>query len=147
MAAAQPLEIRPGVAAVVRNDRGEILLHRRVVGGAWAPPSGFVEPGERLTAAITRELAEEAALSVRVARLVGIYSDPQYQVVAYPDGRRIHFVTCLFECEVMSGDLRGSEEATAWGWFVPSELPDDLLEYATTWLDDAFANDPSVRVR
>jgi hypothetical protein len=76
-----------------------------------------------------------------------MYSDPDYQVVTYPGGKRVHFVTCLFEYEVTGGDLHGSEEATAWEWFAPSKLPDELLEYAVVRLSDASANDAAVRVR
>jgi hypothetical protein len=47
----------------------------------------------------------------------------------------------------ISGDLHGSEEGTAWDWFAPSKLPDELLGYAVVWLSDAFANDAAVRVR
>src|SRR3954470_21064799 len=91
-----PTAIRPGVAFVLLDADGRILLHRRRVGGGWAPPSGGVEPGEDLRTALQREIAEETALTATVERIVGIYSDPAYMVVAYPDGRVIHYVTTLF---------------------------------------------------
>jgi hypothetical protein len=40
---------------------------------------------------------------VEVERLVGVYSDPAYQIVHYPDGRIIQFVTCLFACRLRGG--------------------------------------------
>src|SRR5574338_261268 len=79
MASDSTLQIRPGVAAIVRDAAGRVLLHRRRVGGGWAPPSGAVEPGETVAAALHRELSEETALAVADARLVAIYSDPAYQ--------------------------------------------------------------------
>jgi 8-oxo-dGTP diphosphatase len=147
MADPTPLAIRPGVAAVVRDGRGRVLLHRRRVADGWAPPSGAVEPGEDVRAALVRELAEETALTVEGERLVGVYSDPAYQVVRYPDGRVVHFVTCLFACRAAVGVLRGSDEGLAWGWFAPDALPADLLPYARVWLADALAGEPGVRVR
>lgn len=33
---------------IVFHEEGRLLLHRRVVGEAWAPPSGSVVPGEGL---------------------------------------------------------------------------------------------------
>ncbi len=133
--------IQPGVAAVVRDARGRVLLHRRRVGDGWAPPSGSVEPGEDVLTALRRELREETGLVVSVERLVGVYSDPAYQLVRYPDGRAVHFVTCLFACRRNGGRLRGSDEGLAWAWFPPASLPDDLLPYAAVWLRDALAGD------
>ena len=146
-----PLTVRPGVAAVVRDRHGRVLLHSRRVADGWAPPSGAVEPGEDVLAAIARELLEETGLGVTVARLVGVYSDPAYQVVRYPDGRVVHFVTCLFDTWVASGTLNGSDEGLAWEWFAPDALPPDLLPYARVWLADALAHGAAtnlpVRVR
>jgi 8-oxo-dGTP pyrophosphatase MutT (NUDIX family) len=139
--------IRPGVAGFVRDAGGRVLLHRRRVGGGWAPPSGAVEPGESLLAALRRELREETGLEVAVERLVGIYSDPSYQIVRYPDGRSVHFVTALFACQVQPGPVRGSDEGIEWQWFLPDRLPRDLLPYAQVWLRDALAGSHDVAVR
>lgn len=132
------LTIRPGVAAVILNDQGQVLLHRRRVEEGWAPPSGAVEPGEDVLTALHRELREETGLAVAVERLVGVYSDPTYQIVHYPDGRTVHFVTCLFLCRYQNGELQGSDEGLAWEWFRPEALPPDLLPYAAVWLRDAL---------
>lgn len=131
--------IRPGVGMVLLDAAGRLLLHERRVGGGWAPPSGAVEPGETVIQALHRELAEETGLSATIERVVGVYSDPAYQVVAYPDGRVIHFVTTLFLCRVQAGTLAGSDEGLAWGWFAPDALPADLTAYTRVWLPDALA--------
>ena len=133
-----PTSIRPGVAVVLRDDAGRVLLHRRRVGGGWAPPSGAVEPGEDVLAALHRELREETGLTAVVERAVGVYSDPSYMVVAYPDGRVVHFVTTLFLCRVEAGTLDGNDEGLAWGWFSADALPADLTSYARVWLADAL---------
>ena len=139
--------IRPGVAAVLRDGDGRILLHRRRVGGGWAPPSGAVEPGEDVISALHRELREETALTATVERPVGVYSDPAYMVVAYPDGRVVHFVTTLFLCRVESGTLAGNEEGLEWSWFPADDLPDDLTAYARVWLADALGGLEAVVIR
>ncbi len=141
------LTIRPGVAGVVRDAQDRILLHRRRVGGGWAPPSGSLEAGEGLHAGLRRELREETGLEVDIERLVGIYSDPAFQIVHYPDGSVIQFVTCLFACRLRSGDFHGSGEGTAWGWFSPASLPADLTPYARIWLRDALSGHTDVMVR
>ncbi len=141
------MDIRPGVAAILRNDEERILLHRRRVGGGWAPPSGAVEAGENVQSALLREMREETRLEVRIERLIAVYSDPAFQVVHYPDGRTIQFVTCLFACRRIGGELCGSEEGTAWGWFSPYALPEDLTAYAKVWLADAALGTDAVIVR
>ncbi|MGH7254659.1 MAG: NUDIX domain-containing protein [Nitrospirales bacterium] len=139
--------IRPGVAAVVLNPKHEILLHRRRIEDKWAPVSGAIEYGETLETALHREILEETGLSVKIDRLVGLYSDPDHQVVQYPDGRKIHFITTLFLCRAEDGHLDGSDEGTAWGWFHPDTLPADLTPYARVWIRDALQNPPSVIIR
>jgi ADP-ribose pyrophosphatase YjhB (NUDIX family) len=134
--------IRPGVAAIIYGEGRRLLLHRRRVGGGWAPISGHVEPGETLTEALHREILEETGLTVTVERLVSLNSDPAVQIITYPDGRRVQFVTALFACRAAGGTLRGSDEGTEWGWFSPSDLPQPLLPYARVWLADA-ASAPS----
>jgi 8-oxo-dGTP diphosphatase len=139
----QSLAIRPGVAAIVYGEVGRVLLHRRRVGDGWAPVSGHVEPGETLTDALHREILEETGLTVTVERLVSLNSDPAFQIVAYPDGSRVQFVTALFACQVTGGTLRGSDEGMEWGWFAPWDLPEPLLPYARVWLADAASGPDS----
>lgn len=68
-------------------------------------------------------------------------------MVRYPDGRVVHFVTCLFACRAASSHVRGNAEGISWVWFDPAALPDDLLPYARRWLTDAFTGEPLPRVR
>lgn len=132
------LDIRPGVAAILRDRDGRILLHRRRAGGGWAPLSGTMEPGEAVLDALHREIAEETALTVEVDRFVGVYSDPATQIVHYPDGRRVQFVTCLFVCRPVGGTFSGSSEGLDWDWFAPARLPEPLTPYAQIWLADGL---------
>jgi 8-oxo-dGTP pyrophosphatase MutT (NUDIX family) len=134
-----PRSIRPGVAVVLQDAAGRLLLHRRRPGGGWAPPSGAVEPGEDLVAALHREILEETALTATVEGVVGVYSDPAYMIVAYPDGRVVHFVTTLFRCRVSGGTLAGNDEGLDWGWYSRDALPDDRTAYARVWLADALS--------
>ncbi len=129
-----------GVGAVIYNDAGQVLLHRRRFGDGWAPVSGHVEPGESLREAFHREVLEETGLTVRIDRLVSINSDPSFQTVDYPDGRRVQFVTALFASRVTGGALHGSDEGTEWGWYAPDEMPDPLLPYAKVWLADTASD-------
>ena len=64
----------PCVGAIVRDDRGRLLLIRRAnppAQGQWSLPGGRVEHGESLEDAVARELREETGLTGVVDRHVG----------------------------------------------------------------------------
>lgn len=67
------LTIREGTLCALVVKRGSDPFK-----GRWALPGGFVEPDEALDAAASRELEEETALHVEVARLeqLASYGDP-----------------------------------------------------------------------
>jgi 8-oxo-dGTP diphosphatase len=71
---------------VIRNDRGEVLIARRLEsqahGGWWEFPGGKVESGERVQQALRRELREELDLEAgRIRRLIRIgHAYPDYRV-------------------------------------------------------------------
>lgn len=143
-----PDRIRPGVAAVVLDSSGNILLVKRADRGQWALPTGTVETCETLTGAVTREVREEAGLEIEVDRLTGVYSAPEEQVFAYPSGAAVHFVTSCFRCRVAGGEVRPDEDEAVDVAFVdPAALPSDLLSMQTRWISDALStrDRPAVR--
>ncbi|HZS33549.1 MAG TPA: NUDIX domain-containing protein [Methylomirabilota bacterium] len=99
---AQAQAVRPSVSAIVLHD-GRLLLQQRADNRRWGLPGGAVEVGETVAAAIVREVREETGLDVGVDRLVGVYSDPRFQVVRYPDGRVWHYVNLCFLCTLAGG--------------------------------------------
>jgi ADP-ribose pyrophosphatase YjhB (NUDIX family) len=50
----------------------KMLLMRRTDNGQWCVPGGYMEPGENVTEACTREVLEETGLQVEVKRLIGV---------------------------------------------------------------------------
>ncbi len=69
-----PSRVQVGVSAMVVRD-GRLLLvlrARGVAAGTWSIPGGHLEPGERITEAIAREVAEETGLDATVGALLGI---------------------------------------------------------------------------
>jgi ADP-ribose pyrophosphatase YjhB (NUDIX family) len=119
--------LRVGVAAVVFDRRGRVLLQQRSDGGQWGLPGGSVEIGESVRDAVIREVREETGLRVAVRRLVGVYSDPALQVVRYPDGNVWHYVSVCFECAVRGGRLTTCDETLALQYVSPARLPATLL--------------------
>lgn len=122
VAAPQAQELLPVAFAVVRNSFGRILLVRRADDGYWELPGGRVEVGESASAAVIREVAEEAGVAVTVTGLAGIYSDPGH-VLAYPHEAGIYqqFAVC-FHATTTSCDAQSDRnETTAAAWFEPEQ--------------------------
>ena len=114
-------KLRLGCSAAIFDERGRILLTRRADNNQWCLPSGGMEPGESAAEACEREVLEETGLSVRVKRLVGIYSHPD-QIVIYPDGGKFHIVALHFQAEVTGGEPGLSNETTDFGYFTLQEI-------------------------
>ena len=133
------LGVRPSVSAVIFDRRGRLLLQQRSDGGQWGLPGGSVEIGESVAAAVVREVLEETGLTVHPRRIVGVYSDPSFQVVRYPDGNVWHYVSICFECKVVGGELTTCDETLALDYFPPARLPKTLLPNHRIRIRDARA--------
>ena len=94
------------VDVVIPAEDGVVLIRRgsEPFGGQWALPGGFVKVGETVHEAAVREAAEETGLAVEVARLVGVYSEPDRD----PRG---HNVSVAFLVRVLSGQMQASSDA------------------------------------
>ncbi len=139
--------IRPGVSAIILTTEG-LLLQRRSDNGLWGLPGGSVEPGESVSEAVVREVREETGLDVTPLRLIGVYSAPANgQVVTYPDGNVIHYVSSNFECRVVGGALACNHESLELGWFDPERLPAEMVPMHRVRIADALAHRPEAFVR
>jgi len=139
--------IRPGVSAVILTADG-VLLQRRDDNGLWGLPGGAVEVGESVRDAVVREVREETGLEVEPLRLVGVYSAPaHHQVISYPDGNVIHYVSTAFECAITGGTLGCGPESRELGWFDPEALPTELMPIARIRIHDALARQAGAFVR
>lgn len=114
-------KIRLGCSAAVFDEQGRVLLTQRTDNSQWCLPGGAVDSGESVAEACEREVLEETGLSVRVKRLVGVYSHPDTLVI-YPDGNKIHIVALHFEAAIVGGRLGSSNETTDAGYFTLEEI-------------------------
>ena len=107
---------RVGLFAVIERG-GEYLLARRRDIGLWNLPGGGLEVGETVEEGLAREVWEEIGVTIRVVRLVGVYSKPQKNEVVL-----------TFLCK-LTGEQEPavSEEVSEVGWFRPEQLPVDTL--------------------
>src|SRR3954467_7310440 len=92
------LLIIPGVSAMIFNDRGEVLLHRRSDNGKWGTIGGVQEPGEEPADAIVREVMEEVGLEVEPVAITGVYGTP---IITYPNGDRAQYTITQFLCRAV----------------------------------------------
>jgi 8-oxo-dGTP diphosphatase len=105
------------VDVVIPSGEGVVLIRRASdpFEGRWALPGGFVEVGETVEAAATREAAEETGLAVELAGLVGVYSEPDRD----PRG---HNVSVAFLARVVGGDLVAATDAAEVAVLAPDSV-------------------------
>jgi ADP-ribose pyrophosphatase YjhB (NUDIX family) len=111
----------PAASAVVADQEGRILLHRRDDNALWSVPGGAMEVGESIGQTVVREVKEETGLDVEPYSIIGVYSDPRH-VVEYGNGEvRQQFSIC-FACKVVGGQLTTSDESLEVGFYSPVEI-------------------------
>jgi 8-oxo-dGTP diphosphatase len=138
--------LTPGVAAVIVNDRGEVLLQRRSDDGRWGLPGGAMEPGEEPAETLVREVLEETALEVVPERIVGVYSGPDFRV-RYDNGDEAMIVSITFACRPVAGEPRvNDDESLEIRYFAPDSLPAMESRHVMR-IADALENDPRARFR
>mgnify|MGYP001232463979 CR=1 FL=1 len=108
-----------GVAVIVRDDAGRVLLGKRARGryaGLWCIPCGYVEWGEDVRAAAAREFAEETGLDVEVGEVAAVLSN-------FHDRERLS-VGIWFWGRVRGGQLAPADgELSELGYFDPASPP------------------------
>jgi 8-oxo-dGTP diphosphatase len=135
----------PSVAAVIRNDSGEVLLHRRTDNGQWSIIGGALDPGEHPAEAIVREVEEETGLKVVPVRITGVYGG-QNNISSYPNGDQIAVTNITFECHIVGGEISiDNDESLEVRFFPAGALPASLpqrhrerIEHALTHTEPFF---------
>jgi 8-oxo-dGTP diphosphatase len=112
-----------GATAIVINEQGEVLLHRRSDNGVWSLPGGAIDPGEEPADAVVREVWEETGVRVIPERIVGVYSGPDH-FAAYPNGDQIVILSVTFACRPVGGQPHvHDDESLEVRYFSPNALP------------------------
>lgn len=106
-------------AALVTNDRGEILLVNSPWRG-WEYPGGLLEPGETFQEALRREVREEAGVEIEITGFVGICKNVEMNIVNID-----------FTARYVSGELTPSDESTEVIWATP-ERAMELITFPLT---------------
>jgi 8-oxo-dGTP diphosphatase len=107
----------PTTDAIIGGDDGRIvLILRKNEPHGWALPGGFVDAGEELGKACTREAKEETGLDVELVEQLFTYSDPKR------DPRK-HTISTVYACKVRGGRLEAADDARDARWFAEAEIP------------------------
>ncbi len=117
--------VRLSVAVLIRDEKRRVLLEKRRDCGLWGLPGGRIEPGESVVQAACREIFEETGFRVAVNRLLGVYSEPRDRIVAFPD-KTVQIVDILLEAEIVSGELKISDESEEMQFFATTEFPPEV---------------------
>ena len=126
--------LQDGAAAIVVNDKGQILLQRRADRDKWGLPGGCQELGERFQDTIIREIKEETNLDVKEEdlELIDIVSGSTRRN-DYPNGDVVINNTALYCVRNYSGELKWDNESKNIKFFDLDNLPEnqndpDLIE-------------------
>lgn len=118
------LDPKLAVGTIIKTDDARIVLVRRAIEpgyGRWVFPGGYVDRGEYVVAAATREALEESGLEVRIDGLVNIYSYP---------GRTP--VIIVYAATATDGQLRTDDESLEVALFDAASIPWNDLAFRST---------------
>ncbi|MBQ8535335.1 MAG: NUDIX domain-containing protein [Bacilli bacterium] len=126
--------LQDGAAAIIVNDKGQILLQSRADRDKWGLPGGCQELGERFQDTVIREIKEETNLDVSEEdlELIDIVSGPSRRN-DYPNGDVVINNTALYCVKKYSGELKWNSESKDMRFFDLDNLPvnqhdPDLIE-------------------
>ena len=133
--------LQDGAAAVIVNEKGEILLQFRADRDKWGLPGGCQDLGETLAETVIREVKEETNLDVKREdlELIDIVSG-ETRRSEYPNGDVVINNTVLYLVKKCSGGLKWDEESKEMRFFKLDEVPEnqhdpDLVEAYRKYLE------------
>jgi ADP-ribose pyrophosphatase YjhB (NUDIX family) len=124
------------VAAVVTDDRRDILVIRRRDNGQWQIPGGVLELDESIHDALVREVHEETGLWVVPGPLTGVYKNLTLGVVSL-----------VFAARIASGTPGPTEEAVQVAWWSLTRIQAETPAVFAVRVADALAGGPAIAVR
>ncbi len=112
-------------------DNGRVLLVKELPFRCWRLPGGPVPDGLSLSEAVVRHAKEQTGLDIRLGRLIGLYSRPQWR--AGGD------TTCIVLGLTVGGRRELNARVDRVRYFFPNALPDNLLPWYRQRIEDVFS--------
>ena len=120
--------ITPAARAVIRDERGHVLLIRRSDNGEWGMPAGNMELDESVYGCPKREVKEETGLDVLSATLIAVHSEPRFDFVNAFGGEH-QMLSFVFRVDRYGGTLKTVTDETIDARFFPiEEVPSGYRE-------------------
>lgn len=126
--------LQDGAAAIILNDKNQILLQRRSDNDKWGLPGGCQELGEKFEETVVREIKEETNLDVNEndLELISVISGNERRK-QYPNGDIVFNNTVLYLVKKYTGELKWNRESKVMEFFDLDNLPEsqhdsDLIE-------------------
>jgi len=113
------------VAAIVTNERGEILLLNHILRpfSSWGIPGGFVEAGEQPENAVRREIREETGLELTAVEMIRVRTINRH-------------VEIMFRaCAAGKGEVK-SREISGLGWFEIGKMPEQMSRVQKSLIEE-----------
>jgi len=118
------------VDTIIEMNGGIVLIERRNPPYGWALPGGFVDYGESLESAATREAKEETSLTVTLEEQFHTYSSPDRDP-------RHHTISTVFIAR-SHGKPMADDDAKRIGIFTKNHLPEPIVFDHRRIIDDYF---------
>lgn len=124
------------VTGIVIRDDGRVLAIQRNDNGRWVPPGGVLELDESPAEGVAREILEETGVKVKAEKLTGVYKN-----------MRLGVVTLAFQCSVIDGQARTSDEARQVAWLTIDDADRLMVQAQAVRVTDAVSDGgPAVRI-
>jgi ADP-ribose pyrophosphatase YjhB (NUDIX family) len=107
-----------GAHAVIRDDRGQILLLYHPYRGQypWGMPGGGLKRNESPEQGVVRETFEEIGLHVRPRRLLLVRKS-----------KNVSHLAIVYECEIVGGEMNFGPEVREARYFAPEAIPEQMM--------------------
>ena len=117
----------PTVDIIIETKDGIVLIERKNRPFGWALPGGFVDYGESLEQAATREALEETGLQITLKQQLKTYSAPDRD-------SRHHTISTVF-IATADGSPRAGDDAAKADIFAQQNLPRLVFDHAKILAD------------
>ena len=128
-----------GVGALIFEGAKILLVERakEPLKGYWSLPGGVLESGEKLEAAIRREVREETGLEVETLSMFEIFE----RIMPDAGGRpEYHYVLIDYVCRPTGGQLQAASDVSRAVWVAKENLGEyRLTEGTLEVIERAFA--------
>ncbi len=127
--------IKEAVSTIVFDEaRQSILLVKRRDIPVWVLAGGGIDQNETPEDAACREVLEETGYQVKIVR----------KVAEYLPVNRMTQRTYFFECSIIGGEAKCSEETQGVSFFPLNDLPKLIPHFYHDWIADALLNHPEM---